>query len=180
MYIDEDIYWPSFKCLEKLTGGSIMDMNKILQWMDLAKKYQSNDFWNGIFEQPSFDELLKNNFDFTQAGEYKSEPVQGKKFPPTDIFLTAEEVLLISDLPGYVKEDIQLSVSGTKLLLKGNKRKVITGEPVQQERYNGDFERVIELPEPAYPNLIRAKFSNGLLVVSYKRQFTNEEQVPIE
>lgn len=157
-----------------------MDMNKILQWMDLAKKYQSNDFWNGIFEQSSFDEFMKSNFDFTQAGQSKSEPGRGKKFPPTDIYLTDEEVLLISDLPGYVKEDIQLSVSGTKLLLKGNKRKIITGDPVQQERYYGDFERVIQLPEPVYPNLIRAKFSKGLLVVSYKRQFTNEEQVPIE
>ena len=32
-----------------------MDMNKILQWMDLAKKYQTTDFWNEIFEQPSFE-----------------------------------------------------------------------------------------------------------------------------
>ena len=42
-------------------GGSIMDMNKILQWMDLAKKYQTTDFWNEIFEKSSFDEFMKNN-----------------------------------------------------------------------------------------------------------------------
>lgn len=157
-----------------------MDMNKILQWMDLAKKYQSNDFWNGIFEQSSFDEFMKSNFDFEQAGESKFEPGKGKQFPQTDIYLTNEEVLLISNLPGYVKDDIHLSVSGTRLLIKGSKKKIITGELIQQEINDGDFQRIIPLPEPAYPNHIRAKFSNGQLFVSYKRQFTNEEQVPIE
>ena len=55
-----------------------MDMNKILQWMDLAKKYQTTDFWNEIFEQSSFDEFMKNNSDFWQAGESSLEPRQGE------------------------------------------------------------------------------------------------------
>lgn len=157
-----------------------MDMNKILQWMDLAKKYQSNDFWNGIFEQPSFDEFIKSNLDFAPGGEANSEARQEKIFPPTDICLTDEEVLLIADLPGFVKEDIQLSVSGTKLLIKGSKEKLLTGDVVQQERFSGDFQRIIQLPDPPVANSFRAKFSNGQLIVSYKRQFTNVEQVPIE
>ncbi|WP_160725282.1 Hsp20/alpha crystallin family protein [Bacillus sp. USDA818B3_A] len=157
-----------------------MDMNKILQWMDLAKKYQTNDFWNGIFEQPSFDEFIKSNLDFAQEGESKSAPRQEKNFPPTDICLTDEEVRLIADVPGFVKEDIQLSVSGTKLLIKGSKEIMMTGEVIQQERFSGDFQRIIQLPEPPIPNSIRAKVSNGQLIVSYKRQFPNVEQVPIE
>lgn len=157
-----------------------MDMNKILQWMDLAKKYQSNDFWSGIFEQPSFDEFMKSNFDFGQPGEAKSEPVREKIFPPTDIYLTDEEVILVADLPGYLKEDIQLSVSGTKVLIKGSKKNVMKGELVQQERNSKDFQRIIQLPEPTLPNEVRAKFSNGVLIVSYKRLYSNEEQVPIE
>ena len=62
--------------------------------------------------------------------------------------------MLISDLAGYVKENIRLSVSGTSLLIKGNNQQMITGEPVQQERNHGSFERVIQLPEPTYPNQI--------------------------
>lgn len=157
-----------------------MDMNKMLQWLDLAKKYQTTDFWNEIFEQSSFDEFMKTNSNFWQSGESPLEPRQGEKFPPTDIYITDEEVMLISDLAGYVKENIQLSVSGTKLLIKGSNNQVNKGELVQKERYHGDFQRIIQLPEPTYPNQIRAKFHNGLLFVSYKRQFMNEEQVPIE
>ena len=157
-----------------------MDMNKILQWMDLTNKYQATDFWKEIFEKSSFDEFMKNNTNFEQASEAPSEPEQGKEFPPTDIYITDDEVLLISDLAGYAKEDIQLSVSGTKVLIKGNNSQLFIGEPVLQERFNGSFQRTIQLPEPTYPNQIRAKFNNGLLFVSYKRQFKKEEHVPIE
>jgi HSP20 family protein len=157
-----------------------MDMNKMLQWMEIAKKYQSDGFWNSIFEQSSFDEFMKSNYDFGQTGEPPKPPQHDKKFPPIDIYKTDEEILLVADLPGYVKEDIQLSVSSTKLSIKGAKNNFIAGEPVQQERYQGDFHRIIQLPEPAYPNHIRAKFTNGLLIISYKRHFSQEERVPID
>ena len=157
-----------------------MDMNKMLQWMDLAKKYQNTDFWNEILGQSSFEEFMKNNSDFRQADNSSLGPRQAKTFPPTDIYITDQEVMLISDLAGYAKENIQLSLSGTKLLIKGNNNQINKGELVQKERYQGDFERVIQLPEPTYPNQIRARFHNGLLIVAYQRQFRNEEQVPIE
>ena len=107
-----------------------MDMNKILQWMDLTNKYQSTDFWKEIFENSSFDEFMKNNPNFEQAGGAPLEPEKGKEFPPTDIYITDDEILLISDLAGYAKEDIQLSVSGTKVLIKGNNSQLYIGEPV--------------------------------------------------
>ncbi|HHW37534.1 MAG TPA: Hsp20/alpha crystallin family protein [Bacillales bacterium] len=157
-----------------------MDMDKFLQWMELAKKYQSGNFWSEIFDQSSFDDFLKNN-DFARADStHTADMPQKSIFPPTDIYVTDGDVILISDIAGYLKEEIQLSVSGTKLLIKGFNNRVIPGEPVQQERFQGSFERVIQLPEPTYPNQIKAKFNNGLLIVSYKRQFLNEEHVPID
>lgn len=157
-----------------------MDMNKILQWMDLAKKYQTTDFWNEIFEQPSFNEFINNNMNSDQMDESPLDFRKKTKFPPTDIYITDEEILLIADLAGYEKEDIHLSVSGTKLLIKGCDARVFIGESIQQERHHGEFQRIIQLPEPTFPNQIRAKFNNGLLMIAYKRQFATEEDVPIE
>jgi len=157
-----------------------MDMNKILQWMDLAKKYQSTDFWNDIFEQSSFEEFMNGNFDFNQTEGSNFEPSKRKNFPAVDIYLTDSEVIIIIDLPGYSKEDIELSLSNTRLKVKGNKQSIYNGETVQQERYLGEFERTIQLPEPTYPNNLQAKFMNGQLLISYKRHFTNEENVPID
>ncbi|WP_338448200.1 Hsp20/alpha crystallin family protein [Niallia oryzisoli] len=155
-----------------------MDMNKIFQWMDLAKKYQTNDFWKEVFEHPSFEQFM--NSQESSGTESPFENGKNKCFPPIDIYLTDQEVLLIAELAGYSKEHIQLSISGIKLLIKGNNNTVFPGNPVQQERIIGPFQRVIELPEPTLPNQIRATFKDGLLFISYKRQFIQEEEVPIE
>ncbi|OCA81676.1 spore coat protein [Bacillus sp. FJAT-27225] len=157
-----------------------MDMNKIMQWMDMAKKYQSSNFWSDIFEQSSFEEFMKSNLDMGWAGQSRADTTQAKGFPPTDIYKTDDEIFVISDLAGYMKEEIRLSVSGTKLLIKGNRNEIAAGEPVQQERYQGEFNRIIQLPEPTFPDQIRAKFTNGLLIIRYHRQFKSDEQVPIE
>jgi HSP20 family protein len=157
-----------------------MDMKNLSQWMDIAKRFQTDGFWKEIFEQSSFDDFVKNNFNFGENRESPEGPQQGEKFPPTDIYITDEEIKLVIELAGYVKDDIHLSVSGTKLLVRGKNSQIMSGKPVQQERYQGSFERIIELPEPTFPDQIRAKFTNGLLFVSYKRQFTEEEQVPID
>jgi len=166
----------------QLEEDPCMDMNKLLQWMDLAKQYQSNDFWNGIFEQSSFEEFMKSksNMNQNESSKGKSEPSISKNFPLTDIYMKEDEILVISDLPGYAREDIQLSISSNKLLIRGRKKGMVTGKILQHERHHGDFERVIELPEPTYSNHIRAKFSNGLLLISYKREFVNEEEISIE
>lgn len=159
-----------------------MDMNKILQWMELAKKYQSSEFWNGIFDESSLEDFLKENIGFGQGqeGGLKTEKRQVKQFPPIDVYLTEKEVYIIVELPGYKKEDITLSVSGTKLLIKGYKKNIVNGEPIQKEIYCADFNRIINLPEPTFPGQVVAKFENGLLLVSYNRQFSKEEHVPID
>ncbi|MEH7387587.1 Hsp20/alpha crystallin family protein [Bacillus sp. JJ1521] len=155
-----------------------MDMNKLLQWMDLAKKYQTTDFWNDLFDGSSFEDFMK-----AQGSEGTASPFElgrDKNFPPTDIYITDNDVLLVAELPGYQKSDIRLSVSGTNLLLKGNSNLVYHGKQLQQERYNGPFERTIQLPEATFPDQIRATFKNGLLFITYKRQFRDEEHVPID
>lgn len=170
-------------------GGSYLDMKDLLHWMEIAKKFQSNGFWKEIFDQSSYkemfdqspiDDFVNNNFNFGENGEFPLRSQQRDKFPPTDIYVTDEEIKLVFDLAGYKKEDIHLSVSGTKLLIRGKNNQPIIGKTVQQERNQGSFERIIELPEPTFPDVIRAKFLNGVLFVSYERIFTEEEQVPID
>ncbi|MDQ0156293.1 Hsp20/alpha crystallin family protein [Robertmurraya andreesenii] len=157
-----------------------MDMDKIKQWMELAKKYQTNNFWSDIFEQPAFDDFMRNQMDFGETGESPLDFKKENKFPPTDIYMTEDEIFVVCDLAGFTKEDIRLSVSGAKLLIKGDTNRMMAGKMVQKERQHGPFERVIQLPEPTLPNQIRARFSNGVLFVSYQRHFKQEEYVPID
>ncbi|WP_251552753.1 Hsp20/alpha crystallin family protein [Neobacillus muris] len=157
-----------------------MDMKNLMQWLELAKKYQAGDFWGSIFEQASVNDLMKDVSDFPPSPGSERSPGQEVSFPPTDIYLTEEEVLIVSDLAGYRKENLQLSLAGMKLMLKGTSGRMNPGTAILQERHQGDFQRTIDLPEPVNSNQMTAKFHNGLLYIAYKRQRINEEQVNIE
>lgn len=156
-----------------------MDFEKLKQWMEISRNYQNGKFWDMIFDQSSLEQMMKND----------NEPLDGKKpeqeslkdFPKTDIFLTDTAVILLLELPGARKEDVSLSVSGIKLFIKGNVALPnINGVTVRSERRYGEFQRVIELPEPADSKDIHARFENGLLVVTYSRKYSQEERINIK
>ncbi|SFC52967.1 HSP20 family protein [Bacillus sp. OV322] len=161
-----------------------MDFNKLMQWMELAQKYQTTDFWNGVFEQTSFNQFMKENMDMSSpqgpSPDNGAAPMPRSDFPAVDIYVTDTEVIILADLAGYTKENIQVSVSGARLLLRGSMNSMIAGQAFLKERSQDGFRRIIDLPEPAESNLITAKFENGLLRLTYNRQFMEEERVNIE
>lgn len=123
---------------------------------------------------------MKENMDMNVQDSHQAPQPPRSNFPPIDIYVTPHEIIVIADLPGYLKENLHVSVSGSRLLLKGSPHPLITGQPVVQERPSGDFNRIIELPEPTDAHHLRAKFENGLLILSYHRQFFQEERIHIE
>ena len=156
-----------------------MDFEKIKQWMEISRNYQNGKFWDMIFDQSSLEQMMKNG-DEPLVGK---KPEQGslKDFPKTDIFLTDTAVILLLELPGARKEDVSLSVSGIKLSIKGNLTLPnINGVTVHSERKYGEFQRVIELPEPTDSKDIHARFENGLLVITYSRKYSQEERIIIK
>ncbi|KAB2331506.1 Hsp20/alpha crystallin family protein [Cytobacillus depressus] len=165
-----------------------MDFEKLKQWMEVARKYQSGDFWNGMLDQSSFNQFMKENMDMgSSAGPGPNAGANSlgrrpynSKFPSIDIYMTDLEIIVLADLAGYKKEDLQVSVSGNKLLLKGTSSPIVSGQAIVQERNQGAFQRIIDLPEPTDSNQIKAKFQNGLLTLTYKRLYIQEETVPIE
>lgn len=168
-----------------------MDIEKLRQWVEMAHKYQNGNFWDTIFDQfPSTpqkntDRTQQNNEPSNQRNHPYTEESQpdhtSAGFPLADIFITDTHIMIIIELPGLKKEDIKLSLSGTKLLVKGvSQMPVTSGSAFMKERKYGEFERQIELPEPAEGKDVKAKFENGLLFVSYIRKYDQHEQISIQ
>jgi HSP20 family protein len=151
-----------------------MDFEKIKQWMEITQKYQNGKFWETIFDGNLFDED-------GETGEMRpDQKTFSMKYPKTDIYVTETDVILLMEIPGAVKEDIVLSVSGTKLSVKGVLQPpMINGASVLNERKYGEFQRNIDLPEPVDSHDMYARFQNGLLTISYPRKYTREEHVMI-
>lgn len=157
-----------------------MDFEQLKKWLEMAKKQQTDEFWNLFSDPSSFQEFMNDSRNNAASQNFANQPMSQKVFPPIDLYLTEQEIIILADLAGCKKEQLKVSISGTKLLLKGSIPSLIPVKPFHQERNNGDFQRVIELPEPASSSAIRAKFENGLLMIWYRRNRPDEESVIIE
>lgn len=152
-----------------------MDMDKIKQWIEMTQQYQNGRFWEMVFEDNPSGDAIEGQ----PVRQRKAKEKQGS-YPNTDIFLTDRDVILLLEIPGAIREDIGLLVSGSRLTIKGIlQAPMINGVTVQTERKYGEFQRVIDLPEPAESKDIHARFENGLLIITYPRRYTREETVMI-
>lgn len=162
-----------------------MDYKKLKEWLDLAQNMNGGDFWTSVFEQ----EFAKQFMDQRDAGPFTSNPVQHeekeagneKNFPLIDINEANHEVVVIIELPGISKDDVQLGIKGNILTVRGQVRHLqVPSNITYSERYYGQFNRQITLPDSILAEQIQAKFWNGILFVSYHRQLNDGSPIKID
>ncbi|GAB2449668.1 hypothetical protein GCM10027062_33610 [Nocardioides hungaricus] len=74
--------------------------------------------------------------------------------------------IIRADIPGVdPQEDIELTVDGSTLHLRGQRREEEHDEYHTELRY-GSFERLIALPPGTTPEDVRASYADGVLTVS--------------
>jgi HSP20 family protein len=94
---------------------------------------------------------------------------RGSWVPPVDIFETENHDLVVrAELPGMSREDIEVSVENSTLVLKGEKkfdREVKEENYRRVERTYGQFHRSFTLPTTVDTSKVSADFKNGVLTV---------------
>src|SRR3954471_21495886 len=95
--------------------------------------------------------------------------VHGSWVPAVDIFETDNHDLIVrAELPGMTRENIEVSVENSTLVLKGEKK---LDSEVKEENYRrierayGMFHRSFTLPNTVDASRISAEFKNGVLTV---------------
>jgi len=89
--------------------------------------------------------------------------------PPMDVAETEDEVHVTVELPGMEKDDIELSMEGDRLVVRGEKKEqkeYREGDLYRSERYFGRFTREVPLPCEVDWEKAEATFKNGVLNVS--------------
>ena len=95
-----------------------------------------------------------------------------ERFARVNMAETAEALTVECELPGVRKEDIDISVEGGTLIIRGE-RKPPGGR--QAERYDrrerafGPFERTLELPARVDVEQVKAKLTSGVLEIVLPR-----------
>jgi HSP20 family protein len=87
--------------------------------------------------------------------------------PAIDVVEKSDEIVVYCDLPGIKKEDVDLSIAGSVLTIKGEKKKETDkGKSYRDETWSGSFQRTISLPEIVDPNKVDASMKDGVLSIS--------------
>lgn len=93
----------------------------------------------------------------------------GLQIPAVDLYQTDDEVVVKASLPGLKAEDVQITVTGEMLTLKGEfKQKDEVKERayhLREQRY-GAFERTFALPTEVVSDKAKAEFENGILTIT--------------
>lgn len=86
---------------------------------------------------------------------------------PIDAYSTENELVVVAPIPGADPEDVQITIEGDTLTIKGEIRPPLENmEYVFQERAFGPFARSLTLNVPVEADKAEASFENGLLTLS--------------
>lgn len=94
------------------------------------------------------------------------------EFPPVNIWITDENAVLTTELPGIDPKAVDISLVGRTLTLKGSRQPEEIKEDEsyhRRERWYGQFSKTIKLHFSIESNMVDARFSNGILYINLPR-----------
>lgn len=92
--------------------------------------------------------------------------------PALDMYETDDQIKVEIPLPGLKPEDVEVTVAGKTLQIKGQreqKEEVKEGNYYRREVHYGAFSRSVTLPEAADVNQPVAAFADGILTVTFPK-----------
>jgi len=127
--------------------------------------------------EPYFDRLMRG---FTPGAFRWPRLGAGEEWlPDVDVFERERKIIVRADLPGMKREDIQVSVEGDMLTVRGRREEE---KEVKEEDYyccdrsTGEFSRTMRLPEGVGVEAVEAKYENGVLEVTVPRPAAPEKK----
>ena len=118
----------------------------------------------------AFDALLQFQQaldSFRTSGWLGSSPSCSGGYPPLNVFRKGDDVVIITEVPGVQKSDLQIEVKGKTVRIAG-KKSVKYGEGAslhRRERLAGDFDRAIALPVEVDADRTKAECRDGILAL---------------
>jgi HSP20 family protein len=95
-----------------------------------------------------------------------------REFPPINIWLGENSVVVTAELPGVTANDVSLALQEDVLTLAGKREPKTQHETLnwqRRERTYGTFSRAVQLPFRVDADKVQARFDNGILEIELER-----------
>ncbi len=109
--------------------------------------------------------------------------LMGSEFPPINLSSDENGAVLTAELPGMDEKDIELSLEGDMLTIRGKRTASVPegARVLRRERHDYDFTRSVRLPFAADTERGDAKYENGVLTVHiFRREADKPRRIAIE
>lgn len=124
------------------------------------------------------------NSSLVRWGDREVGLLEGAWSPAIDIYDSKDNVMVKADIPGMKKDEIEVSVHGDTLIIKGEKKQekeVKERDYVRTERFYGFFNRAMSLPAAVDASKVNATYKNGVLeLVLPKKEESKSKQLKID
>jgi len=149
--------------------------------------WRSRETWlNPFSELEKIQDEMNKLFSFSLSRwpERTSGLMEGTWGPAVDIYDSKDNIFVKADIPGMAKEDINVSIHGDTLVIKGEKKQekeIKEKDFVRAERYYGSFHRAVSLPTEVDANKVSATYKNGVLeLILPKKEEAKPKEIKID
>ena len=107
--------------------------------------------------------------DYFGSGRRALQPLPAEFAPAVDVKETADQIVVKAEVPGMDAKDINISVTGDVLTIKGEKK---SEREEKEENYHlversyGSFSRSLAMPAAVDMDKIEAKYDKGVLTIT--------------
>jgi HSP20 family protein len=152
--------------------GKEMIRMDIIPWRSLGGELSSL--------RSEMDDLWRRFFGETPLSRRATE----EWWPSVDFSETKDSFVVKAELPGLDVKDVDVSISGDVLTIKGEKKKEEEEKDehhYRAERYYGSFQRSLQIPSGVQADKVEASFDKGILKVTLpKAEEAKKKQIEIK
>ena len=108
---------------------------------------------------------------FRASSWLASGPSGGGAYPPMNVFRKGDDFIIITEVPGIKKADLEVQVKGNTIRLAGSKAVSYPEKASlhRRERLAGRFDRAVTLPVEIDADGVKAECRDGILALFLPR-----------
>jgi HSP20 family protein len=124
-----------------------------------------NDPFESLF---NFQQALDS---FRRSGWLESSPSGTGPYPPVNVFRKGDDFVIITEVPGVKRSDLNIQVKGNTIRIAGNKPVNYPEKASlhRRERLAGQFDRAVTLPIQVEAEKVNAECRDGILALYLPR-----------
>jgi HSP20 family protein len=115
---------------------------------------------------------IQRSLDAFRASDWLSAGPSGTgSYPPLNVFRQGDDLVVITELPGIDRNDVEVQVQDDRIRISGKKTiQYQDGASLhRRERIAGTFDRSIAIPVDIDANRVKAEYRNGILALLLPR-----------